>query len=165
LVWGWFWDCCAFTRNDGVFFEVTLGCIFCFVLIFGFGVVLRLPRYRSQWRCFFWGYTWLHILLCFNFGFCGWFWDCHAIARNDGFFFEVTHGCIFCFVLILGFVCGFEIATLSLAMTVFFWGYTWLHILLCFNFWVWGGFEIATLSLAMTVFFLRLHLVAYFALF
>jgi len=40
-----------------------------------------------------------------------------------------------------------------------------LHILLCFNFWVWGGFEIATLSLAMTGFFeVTLGFIFYFVL-
>jgi len=40
-------------------------------------------------------------LLCFSFWVCEWFWDCRAIARNDG-------------------VCGgFEIAALSLAMMFF----------------------------------------------
>jgi len=60
----------------------------------------------------------------------------------------------FYFVLIYGFWGGFEIATLSLAMTVFGGKVTLGCIfLLCFNFGFGGDFEIATLSLAMTVFF------------
>ena len=71
----------------------------------------------------FWGkgYTWLHFfLLCFNFWVWEWFWDCRAIARNDGVFWGYywLHFFLLCFNF---WVCGgFEIATLSLAMTGFF---------------------------------------------
>jgi len=59
----------------------------------------------------------------------------------------------FYFVFDFGFEGGFEIATLSLAMTGFF---LRLHLVaffyFVFDFWVCGGFEIAALSLAMTGF-------------
>jgi len=112
-VWGWFWDCDAIARNDGVFWgytrclildiicisslifgvlwgKVTLGCIFYFVLILGLG----------------------------------WFWDCDAIARNERFLLGYTR------CLILDIIC---ISSLIFGVL---WGKVTLGciFLLCFNF-------------------------------
>jgi len=86
--------------------KVTLGCIF--LLCFDFAGELNLPKVLepSEGCCFFRGYTWLHIILCFNFWVWGWFGDCRAIARNDGFFFRLHLVAYFYFVLIFGFGCG-----------------------------------------------------------
>jgi len=101
---------CFFVDFWSFWGKVTLGCIFYFVLIFGFVGGLEIATLSLAMTGFFLGYMRCHILdilFCFFVD----FWS---------FGGKVTLGCIFYFILIFGFGGGFEIATLSLAMTVFF---------------------------------------------